>query len=757
MGDKQRFRLAIDLDGVLTEHPRPLAHAASARFGVEMPESAFVDSAGLNVPEQVRDWVYGPDGPASRLQPDPAGSEFLRRAIALVGADNIAIVTARPENSAVMTRSWLHDHDFPECQIVFADLKAAVALRSGFSHAVEDSVRHARNYAAAGVTCFLVKAGDSGKEFQDTRIAHADDLDALFDVIAAHIARGGREIVNDPVGTEPAASGTASAKERPVIVVSDAIHPLARERFAASARIVDVDGLDVPALLAVMPEADALVVRSETEVTEEVLAAAPNLRVVARAGVGVDNIDLEAATRAGVLVLNTPGANAVSAAEHTIALLLGVSRQLVLADRATRDGGWPRKQMRPIDLQDRTVGIVGLGRVGSQVARRLRAFDMRVLAYDPYITPARFTELGAAPVDFETLLQSSDVVTFHVPETPETHHMLNHETIAHLKSTAIVINAARGHVVDEQALAVALRAGRIAGAGVDVFPREPALQSPLFAEPNAVLTPHIGGSSAEALAAVGQVISTTTLAALRGEAVPNAVNLPAASLHAPELQRLTTASGAAGRLLAVLEPDLPQTFRVTVRGVAPSDVVEHVVAAALSEALQGWTSQRVTPVNARLLADERGIRVRVVSGDGDPSRTPDFSFEVVGGDEGPLSHHVTVRWDRQDAAIMEVDGFTLNSPLAGDVLITHHRDQPGVIGSVGMILAHYDVNIAGMQVGRHLPRRGGDAIMVLNVDDAIPVAALDELKAIAGVETAYVVSLPQPSAQRPLFPSGVSD
>ena len=255
--------------------------------------------------------------------------------------------------------------------------------------------------------------------------------------------------------------------------------------------------------------------------------------------------------------------------------------------------------------------------------------------------------------------------------------------------------------------------------------------------PAAVVTPHIGGSSAEALAAVGEVISVTTLAALRGEAVPNAVNLPAASLRTG-LQRLTTACGAAvGSGCA--RTGCSGAFGVTVEGVVPADVVEHVVAAALSEALQRWTNQRVTPVNARLLADERGIRVRVVSGDADPS----IARLLVRGHRGrrrAASHHVTVVWDRHDAAIMEVDGFTLNSPLAGDVLITH-RDQPGVIGSVGTILARHDVNIAGMQVGRHLPRRGGEAIMVLNVDDAIPAEALDELKGIAGIETAFVVSV----------------
>jgi D-3-phosphoglycerate dehydrogenase len=749
------FRLAIDLDGVLTEHPRPLAHAASARFGMEMPESAFVDSAGLSVPQHVRDWVYGPDGPASQLQPDPSAPAFLRRTIELVGADNVTIVTARPEPSAEMTRAWLRAHGFPECQIVFADLKAAIALRGGFSHAVEDSLRHARNYAAAGVTCFLVKAGETGASVGEPRILPADDLDALFDVIAAHIASRGADTVNEFWPNSDDALDRDGAGHRPLIVVSDAIHPAARERLGAAATIVDVDGTDVSALLAAVHEADALVVRSETEVTAEVLRAAPNLKVVARAGVGVDNIDLDAATRAGVLVLNAPGANAISAAEHTIALLLAVTRQIVAADTSTRAGRWERKKMRPIDLAGRTVGIVGLGRVGSEVARRLRAFDMRVLAYDPYITPQRFTELGAAPVDLETLLQTSDVVTFHVPETLETINMLDRPRLALLKPSAIVINAARGSVVDQAALAEALAAGRIAGAGVDVFPHEPCAESPLFPQSKAVLTPHIGGSSAEALAAVGEVISTTTLAALRGEAVPNAVNLPAASLHAPELQRLTTASGAAGRLLAVLEPELPRAFRVTVRGLVPSDVVEHVVVAALSEALQGWTGQRVTPVNARLVAAERGVQVKVATGAVEPSRAPDFSFEVAEDPDGPLSHHVTVRWDRHDAAIMEVDGFTLNSPLVGDVLITHHRDQPGVIGSIGTILGRHDVNIAGMQVGRHSPRRGGEAIMVLNVDDAIPSEALGEIKSIPGIETAFVVSLPQPSPQRQSFPVGV--
>jgi D-3-phosphoglycerate dehydrogenase len=387
-------------------------------------------------------------------------------------------------------------------------------------------------------------------------------------------------------------------------------------------------------------------------------------------------------------------------------------------------------------LRGRTVGIVGLGRVGSVVAQRLRAFEMKVIAHDPYITPERFAALGAEPVDYPTLLAASDVVTFHVPSTPETHHLLDASAIERLRPDAIVLNVARGEVVDERALADALRRGRIAAAGVDVFPHEPCTESPLFGLPNVVLTPHIGGSSVEALATVGEVISTTTLAALRGEAVPNAVNLPMASLHAPELQRLTTVAGAAGHLLAVLQPDRPERMSVTVRGLVPPDVTQHVMGAALSEALQRWTDRRVTPVNARLVAQEAGLKVGTTVGSTDPELVPEFSF-VVSGDP---SHHVTVRWDRANAGILEVDRFSLERPLAGDVIITHHRDQPGVIGQAGTILGRHGVNIAGMQVGRH--HRGGEALMVLNVDDEISPAALDELRAIPGLQTAYVVSLP---------------
>lgn len=719
-----RLNIAIDLDGVLTEHPRPLALAATAKFGLPLPESAFVDSAGLNVPVDVRDWVYGPDGPAAELIPAPEAQEFIARVIELFGQDNVRILTARPEGSAEMTRAWLRRHGFPECPIRFSDDKAAVALECGCNYAVEDSVRHARNYAASGVTCFLVMTPTTPVIPDDPSIIRVDSpMSIIYQLKEIVAAEREREALGPSGGA------------RPRIVVSDAIHPAARAYFCEHADLADVDGTDLPALMAALPEADALVVRSETNVTAAVLAAGPKLRVVARAGVGVDNIDLDAATKAGVLVLNAPGANRISAGEHTIALLLAITRQIPYANESTKAGQWARKKVKPIDLAGRTVGIVGLGRVGSVVATRLKAFEMEVVAYDPYIAPERFTELGVAPVDYETLLQSSDVITYHVPSTPETHHMLDAARLAFVHPGAIVINAARGDVVDQEALAEALKSGQIAGAGVDVYPHEPCTESPLFEYANVVATPHTGGSSAEALRNVGAMISETALAALAGQAVPNAVNLPPASLLAPDLHRLTTVAAAAGHLLAVLQPEKPARMRVIVRGLVPADVTEHVASAALAAALGRWSDNRVTAVNARLIAQEIGLELKVVSGAHDATE-PSFSFEAL----GETSHHVRISWDRKNAGIVEVDRFALDRALSGEVLITHHRDVPGVIGRVGTILGAHKVNIAGMQVGRH--HRGGEALMVLNVDDEIPESALDEIKAIAGVETTYRVSLP---------------
>jgi len=726
-------RIAIDLDGVLTEHPAPLVAAANQRFKLDLPERAFIDSAGLNVPLNVREWVYSDNGPASRLQPAANALEFVAKAVDLFGESNVIILTARPESSAKMTVTWLERHGFPAIAIVFADDKLTSARSQGCHFAVEDSERHALNYAAGGITCFLI---------EDTHHPHHVDEPLIIQVSGLPEVAGRLNLMSSSAGRRESIAAALppvevdTGERVPVIVVSDAIHPVARAEFLTVARIVDVDGTDVDALLAAMTGADALVVRSETQVTSEVLTAAPRLKVIARAGVGVDNIDLEAATRAGVLVLNAPGANATSAGEHTVAVLLALMRQLPYANDSTHAGRWERKRIVPSDLRGRTIGLVGLGRVAAVVARRLQAFEMRVIAHDPLIRPERFADLGVEPVSLDTLLASADIVSFHVPFTAETRHMLNATTIEQLKPGAIVLNMARGDVVDEEALASALRTGRIAAAGVDVFSHEPCRKSPLFGLPNAIVTPHTAGSSVEALEAVGRVIGNSTLAALRGEAVANAVNLPQATLEAPELRRLTTVAGAAGHLLSVLVPEIPHRVRLTIYGQVAPDVAEHVLNAALSSSFQQWLSRRVTPVNARVVAADIGVEVESPTIDAEASVLPQFLFEV----RGTSTHTVTVTWDRVHAGIVAVDRFSLERPLAGEVMITHHHDQPGVIGTLGTILARYGVNIAGMQVSRHAPHR--EAMMVTNVDEPIPAAALAEIRAAAAIEDAFVVTLP---------------
>jgi D-3-phosphoglycerate dehydrogenase len=735
---RPRLNLAIDLDGVLTEHPRPLAVAASEKFELDLPERAFVDSAGLNVPQAVRDWVYSDDGPASQLHPAQGAQQFVRDVIDLLGPENVQIITARSAASAEMTRHWLQRHNFPEITVLFADDKPTVAAQRGCNVAVEDSIRHARAYSDSGMLCYLISPPDAYVD--DLPVVRVDSLAPIPGLLRDEIER-----------IDDGKNGTAAFAARPRIVISDSIDPAARSALAEVAEIIDVDGTDTPALLSVLGDADALIVRSETQVTAEVIAAGVNLRVIARAGVGVDNVDLDAATRAGILVLNAPGANRYSAGEHTIALLLSITRQIPIANQTTHAGLWQRKKLKPVDLRGRTVGIVGLGRVGGVVAKRLAAFEMKILAYDPYISESRFAEHNAEPVSYEELLRRSDIITYHVPSTPETRNMLCAETFPLLKEGVIVINCSRGDVVDQHVLAEALKSGAVAAAGVDVFPHEPCHESPLFGLPNAILTPHIGGSSEEALKAVGEMISSSVIAALNGQAVPNAVNLPPASLVAPELQRLTSVASAAGHLLAVLQPSPPAGFHITVNGNVPEDVTEHVAGAALSEAMHIWTHRRVTPVNARLIAEELGMDVRVDAGTRDPNVVPTFSFEATGEPEEP-AHQVRVVWDRAQAGIVAVDRFTLDRPLAGELLITHHRDVPGVIGRVGTIIGRYDVNIAGMEVGRH--HRGGEAIMVVNVDNEIPDAALEEIRAIPGMVGAFKISLPADlSRPRPGVPA----
>ena len=710
------LRIAVDIDGVLTEHPAPLARAVNKHFGLDLPDSVFVDSAGYGVTDELREWAYSDDGPASRLEVAPGAREFLGTLISLVGAANVLLITARPARSHDMTERWLGTHGLDGCELIFDRHKVDKARAAGVAIAVEDSTRHATDYASAGIRSILVTPEyDPGVS---ASIIQVDDLSAA----AGEIER----VVNE----------SRSVPNSPTIVVSDVIDEGARQALAQEGCLVDVDGTDEPALFEAVRDADALVVRSETRVTRELIAHAAGLKVVARAGVGIDNVDVDAATEAGIIVLNAPGANRYSAGEHTIALMLSVARQMPAANESMHAGRWERKEFKLFDLRGKTVGVVGLGRVGRVVAHRLKAFGCHVIAHDPYVSAEIFRECDVERVSYPELLATSDIITYHVPLTAETRHYLSEEAIRQLKDGAIVINAARGDVVDHEALAAALDSGKIGGAGVDVFPEEPLRSSPLRGKPNVVLTPHLGGSSDQALAAVGEMISHSVLAALRGEAVPNAVNLPSAQIEPDASRRIGRAATAAGNLLSVLAPDAPETFAMSARGNLSDEIYELVFTTALAAGLDQWSDARVSPVNARMIAGELGIEQHLSRFNNPEGEDVEFAFEVRNDD----THHVTIRWSGNDVGIYEVDRFSLGHPLAGDVLITHHRDVPGVVGQVGTILGRHNVNIAGMQLGRH--NRGGEALMVLNVDDAIDDRMLDEIKTTLNIDNAYVVSLP---------------
>ena len=710
------IRIAVDIDGVLTEHPAPLARAVNERYGLEFPDSVFVDSAGVGVTSELREWAYSDDGPASRLEAATGAQEFLCELISLLGAENILLITARPAESREMTERWLNSHGLSGCRLIFDKHKVETAQAAGITISVEDSTRHASDYAAAGIRSLLITP-----EYDrnlSASIIQVDDLSSAIGEVERVVAEA------------------RLSSSRPTIVVSDVIDEAARQVLASEGNLVDVDGTERRALFEAVRDAEALVVRSETQVTRELINHATKLKVVARAGVGIDNVDVDAATSAGIIVLNAPGANRYSAGEHTIALMLSIARQLPAANESMHGSMWERKSFKLFDLRGKTVGIVGLGRVGRVVAHRLKAFGCHVVAHDPYVSAEIFRECEVERVSYPELLGTSDIVTYHVPLTDETHHYLAVDAIELLKDGAIVINAARGEVVDNDALAAALDSGKIGGAGVDVFPEEPLLSSPLWGKPNVVLTPHLGGSSDEALAAVGEMISYSVLAALRGEAVPNAVNLPAAQIEPAASRKIGRAAIAAGNLLSVLEPTAPASFAMSARGNLSDEVYELVFSAALAAGLGQWSDARVSPVNARMVAAELGIEQHLSRFNVTEGEDVEFEFEVRNDD----THHVTIRWSGNDVGIYEVDRFSLGHPLAGDVLITHHRDVPGVVGQVGTILGRHNVNIAGMQLGRH--DRGGEALMVLNVDNTIDDRLLDEIKTTLNIDNAYVVSLP---------------
>jgi D-3-phosphoglycerate dehydrogenase len=511
---------------------------------------------------------------------------------------------------------------------------------------------------------------------------------------------------------------------------------LAEEGLAALRAEHDVDvslGLSRDEILARLPDYDALIVRSQVQVDAAAFAAGSRLLVVGRAGVGVDNIDLEAATRAGVTVVNAPTANTIAAAEHTLALLYALARRVPAADASLRRGEWQRAQFMGTELRGRKLGIVGLGRIGMAIADRARAMEMELLGSDPYVTEDAAAQHGVRLATLPELLATADAVTLHVPLTHATRAMIGARELALMKPTAVLVNVARGGVVDEAALADALAGGRLAGAAIDVFEHEPPTDSPLLHAPNTVLTPHLGASTEEAQAKVAVETAAQVLDVLAGRPARYAVNAPLVPVEtAAELGPYVPLARTLGMLYAQFARSLDGRLTLELAGEVAKLGGASLSAAALSGLLEPASERRVNPVNAPLLARERGLALA-------ERRSADSArYQSLLSISGATTVAGTVLGG--EPRIVRLADYWLDMPPAPWMLITRHQDKPGTMGRIGLTLGEADVNISAMHLGRGAPR--GDALMVLALDDPVPPAVAEQLRGDEAVLDLWLIRLP---------------
>jgi len=508
---------------------------------------------------------------------------------------------------------------------------------------------------------------------------------------------------------------------RPVVLIAEELSPATVEVLGSDVEVRHVDGTDRPALLEAVADADALLVRSATKVDAEVFAAARRLTVVARAGVGLDNVDVPAATLAGAMVINAPTSNIVSAAELAVALILASLRNIGRADASMKAGKWERKALAGTELLDKTVGVVGFGRIGQLVAERLRPFGVHLLAYDPYVSQTRAAELGARVVDLPELMASADVLTVHMPRTPETIGLIGAEELALAKPSLHVVNAARGGLVDEEALYAALSEGRIAGAALDVYSAEPPSTSEtakkLLELDTITLTPHLGASTVEAQEKAGVAVAKSVRLALAGELVPDAVNVAGGAIHKAVRPGVALADRL-GQVFTALAGEAPELLEIVVRG----EIARHDVTAIKLSALRGLfrsiVTEQVSYVNAPVLAEERGIRVDLVQDEA--SERFRNLIQVRGtlrtGDVVSVSG--TLAGVEQAHKLVEIGGHDIDTPLSDHLMVLRYEDRPGLIGRYGALLGEADVNIAGMVVSR-VGDTGSEALVVLNLDQSV--------------------------------------
>ncbi|MEO8094289.1 MAG: phosphoglycerate dehydrogenase [Pseudolysinimonas sp.] len=512
---------------------------------------------------------------------------------------------------------------------------------------------------------------------------------------------------------------------KPIVLIAEQLSPATVEALGPDFDVREVDGTDRAVLLSALADASAVLIRSATQIDAEAIAAAPQLKVVARAGVGLDNVDLPAATAAGVMVVNAPTSNIISAAELTIGHILSLARHIPAAHASLAAGEWKRSKYTGTELFEKRVGIIGLGRIGALIAARLQAFGVDVVAYDPYVTEARAQQLGVTLLSLDELLATSDFVTIHMPKTPETTGMIGTKQLKAMKKTAYVINVARGGLIDEKALAAALTAGEIAGAGIDVFTSEPPTDGALTSLPNILVTPHLGASTDEAQEKAGVSVARSVRLALGGELVPDAVNV-AGGVIDPTVRPGIPLMEKLGQIFAGLADGALSSIDVEVRGEIAELDVSVLKLAALKGVFSNAVTEHVSYVNAPLLAEQRGIAVRLIQDPVSEDYRNVLTIRGATSDGARLSVSGTLTGPKQVEKIVEINGYDVEVPMAEHFIVMLYTDRPGIVAIYGREFGDAKINIAGMQIARQ--QKGGQALSVLTVDSPVPASLLDTVR-----------------------------
>ena len=512
---------------------------------------------------------------------------------------------------------------------------------------------------------------------------------------------------------------------KPIVLIAEELSPATVEALGDEFEIRHANGADRAELLEALKEANAVLIRSATKMDKEAISAAPKLKVIARAGVGLDNVDTPAATEHGVMVVNAPTSNIVSAAELAVAHILSLSRNMADAHASMREGEWKRSKYTGVELYEKTIGIVGLGRIGTLVANRLVGFDVKLIGYDPYVTQARAEQIGVELVEMEELMKRSDYITIHIPKTAETTSMISDDEFALAKPNLRIVNCSRGGIIDEDALYRALSENKIAGAGLDVFNSEPPAGSKLLELDNILLTPHLGASTGEAQEKAGISVAKSVRLALAGDLVPDAVNVAGGLIDASVKPGIPLAEKL-GQLLTGIAHASLTSIEIEVRGYIAEHDVTVLKLAALKGIFQNMVTDQVSYVNAPLIAEGRGVDVKLITDTNSEEYRNVTIIRATLGDGSTVSVAGTVTGPKLTQKIVNINGYDVEVPMDDNFVVMVYDDRPGIVAVYGSAFADAEVNIAAMQIARK--SEGGKALSIITVDSPVSAEILEDIQ-----------------------------